>query len=61
MRYFLTLKPFPEKEVTVGDYCQAERQCGFTPKLNRNHPQYHLTPATAAFNCGPISGRIEYK
>ena len=63
-RYFLSCKLGAEKverEVTLEEYCKAERAAGFRPKLWSSDPAYMTTPATGGFSNGDgISGRIEY-
>jgi len=62
-RYFIGYKLSDreiEEEVTLEEFCQAERQAGFHPKLSPSDPEYMTTPATAAFGNGVMSGRIEY-
>jgi len=62
-KYFLTATLGDEqieKEVTLEEYCRAERQAGFRPKMSSDEPGYMTTPATASFSSGNISGRIEY-
>lgn len=49
-----------EKEVTVEEYCRAERNAGFRPKLPTDHPKYMVTPATGGFGRDSMGGRIEY-
>ena len=49
-----------EKEVTLEEYCKAERNAGFRPKLSSDHPDYNTTPATGGFSSGNVSGHIEY-
>lgn len=63
-RYFLSATIGGEKierEVTLEDFCKAERDAGFRPKLPSNDPAYMTTPATSGFgNSNGISGRTEY-
>ncbi len=50
-----------EREVTIEEFCKAERAAGFWPKLPSNDPAYMTTPATGGFgNSNGISGRTEY-
>lgn len=49
-----------EREVTLEEYCLAERKAGFYPKLSSDHRDYLTTPATASFGNGHISGRSVY-
>ena len=62
-RYFLSVELAGErieKEVSLEEYCKAERAAGFRPKCSSDEPQYWTTPATAGFTgCGK-SGRIKY-
>lgn len=49
-----------EREVTVEEYCKAERMAGFMPKMSSDDPRYLKTPATGGFSSGSsLSGRIE--
>lgn len=62
-KYFLAVNLGGEtttREVTLEEYCAAERQAGFRPKLPSYHPEYMTTPATGAFSSGIISGSIKY-
>lgn len=52
-RYYLTLLDGPEREVTRGDFIEAERSAGFYSKFGPDHP------ATGGFSNGTISGRSE--
>lgn len=49
-----------EREVSVEEFCKAERSAGFRPKLPSDHPKYMTTPATGGFAGGGICGRISY-
>ncbi len=50
-----------EREVTLEEFCKAERGAGFRPKLWSGDPAYMTTPATGGFsNSNGISGRTEY-
>ena len=63
-RYFLSCLLGGEKverEVTLEEFCRAERAAGFRPKLWSGDPAYMTTPATGGFsNSNGISGRTEY-
>lgn len=62
-RYFLSVTIAGEKierEVTLEEFCKAERAAGFRPKLWSGDPAYMTTPATSGFGSGMISGRTEY-
>ncbi len=60
-RYFIKLGDGPEREVSLTEYCAAERNAGFYPKgPSRSDPEWMTTPATASFSNGSISGRIVY-
>jgi hypothetical protein len=62
-KYFLSAKLGDEKverEVTLEQFCHAERAAGFRPKMSFADPRYMTTPATGGFSAGVISGRIEY-
>ncbi len=51
-----------EREVTLEEFCKAERAAGFRPKLWSGDPKYMTTPATGGFGgSGGISGRIKYE
>jgi len=64
-RYFLTVTIAGEKierEVSLEEFCNAERQAGFRPKLSSDNPQYMTTPATGGFGSSSgISGHIHYE
>ena len=47
-------------EVSLEQYCRAERAAGFRPKLWSGDPNYMTTPATGGFSGGNVSGRIAY-
>jgi len=50
-----------EREVTLKEYCEAERRAGFRPKMASDNPAYMTTPATAGFGSSKgIRGRIKY-
>jgi hypothetical protein len=49
-----------EKEVTLKEYCSAERSAGFRPKMSSDHPDYMTTPATGGFGGSGISGRMRW-
>lgn len=63
-RYFLSVKLAGEKierEVTLEEFCKAERAAGFYPKLWTGHPEFMTTPATGSFGSGEgISGRVQH-
>lgn len=62
-RYFLSAKlgdETIEREVSLEEFCKAERSAGFRPKLWSGDPAYMTTPATGGFSSGNISGRTEY-
>jgi hypothetical protein len=63
-RYFLVVELAGEKiekEVSLEEYCKAERQAGFRPKMASDDLLYMTTPATAAFGCFPgVCGHIKY-
>lgn len=64
-RYFLSVTLAGEKierEVTIKEFCMAERQAGFTPKISSRDPRYMTTPATGGFSSttSGISGRVEW-
>ena len=64
IRYFLQTDSnigSKKKEVTVEEYCKAERKAGFFPKLPRTDPKFMTTPATAGFSNGIITGSIRYE
>lgn len=59
-RYFLSVVLGSEKverEVTVEEFCKAERAAGFRPKLPSSDRFYMVTPATGGFSSGASSGR----
>jgi hypothetical protein len=49
-----------EREVSVEDFCKAERQAGFYPKLWSGDTAFMTTPATGGFSSSGVSGRVEY-
>ena len=50
-----------EREVTLKEYCEAERRAGFRPKMASDNPAYMTTPVTAGFSSSAgIRGRIKY-
>ncbi|MCK5020623.1 MAG: hypothetical protein KAS32_26625 [Candidatus Peribacteraceae bacterium] len=49
-----------EREVTLEEFCKAERQAGFRPKMASTDKGYMTTPATGGFGAGNNGGRIEY-
>lgn len=62
-RYYLRDEPGGQlREVTVEEYCAAERRAGFRPKMASTHPDYMRTPATASFSSSacPVSGETRY-
>ena len=64
-RYFLSVTLAGEKierEVTVEEFCRAERQAGFHPKMSFSDPHYMTTPATGGFGStmSGISGRVQW-
>ena len=62
-RYFLSAKlgaEVIEREVSLEEFCKAERAAGFRPKLWSGDPAYMTTPATGGFSNGSMSGRVEY-
>lgn len=51
--YFLSVTLAGEKierEVTLEEFCKAERAAGFRPKLSSSDPRYMTTPATGGFS-----------
>ena len=47
-----------EKEVSLEEFCRAERAAGFRPKMSSDDPRYMTTPATGGFSSSyGISGR----
>lgn len=59
-RYFLCATLGDEKverEVTLEEFCKAERAAGFRPKMWSGDPRYMTTPATGGFSSGVVSGR----
>lgn len=62
-RYYLSATLGTEKverEVTLEEFCRAERAAGFRPKLPSTDRHYMTTPATGGFSSGGISGRSVY-
>lgn len=62
-RYFLSATlggETVEREVTLEEFCKAERAAGFRPKLWSGDPAYMTTPATGGFGGSGIRGRVEY-
>ena len=63
-RYFLSATLAGEKverEVSLKEFCAAERAAGFRPKMSSSDPAYMTTPATGGFSTSNgISGRTEY-
>lgn len=49
-----------EREVSLLEYCRAERQAGFRPRMAYDDPRYMTTPATGGFSGNGISGSIKY-
>ena len=49
-----------EREVTLAQYCAAERMAGFRPKLSSSDSAYMTTPATGGFGCGNVGGIVRY-
>lgn len=47
-----------EREVTLAEFCEAERMSGFRPKLSSSDSAYMTTPATGGFSCGNIGGSV---
>ena len=48
-----------EKEVTLEEFCRAERAAGFRPRMSSDDPRYMTTPATGGFvSSYGISGHI---
>ena len=62
-RYFLSVvlgSERVEREVTVKEFCEAERRAGFRPKLSSTDPNYMTAPATGGFGSfSGIGGRME--
>ncbi len=52
-RYYLSHKLIGEKEVTVEQFMEAERQAGF-------HAKFPGRPATGGFGFGDISGKVRH-
>ena len=49
-----------EKEVSLEEYRKAERGAEFRYEMSSADPRYMMTPATAGFSSGSISGHINY-
>lgn len=49
-----------EREVSLEEFCKAERAAGFRPKLWSGDPAYMTTPATGGFSSGESGGRVQY-
>lgn len=47
-------------EVSVEEYCRAERDAGFRPRMPSDHPEYMRTPATGGFGGSGTRGKVEY-
>jgi hypothetical protein len=61
--YFLSVALAGEKierEVTLEEFCKAERAAGFRPKLSSDHARYMTTLATGGFSGSGVSGRVKY-
>ena len=62
-KYFLSVELAGEKierEVSLEEYCKAERAAGFRPKCSSDDLKYWTTPATAGFSGCGRNGRIQY-
>jgi hypothetical protein len=62
-KYFLSVTFNDEKierEVSLEEYCKAERNAGFRPKMASSDPKYMTTPATGGFSSGEISGSQKF-
>ena len=63
-KYFLRVTLAGEKikrEVSIEEFCKAERAAGFRPKLSSCDPKYMTTPATGGFSAGgSVSGSVEW-
>ena len=60
-RYFLKTGPQEDfQEVSVEDFCRAERAAGFRPKLSSLDPRYWVTPATGGFSGSGTKGEVRY-
>ncbi len=62
-KYYLTATLGNEqikREVSLEEFCKAERQAGFRPKLPSTDPRYMTTPATGGFSSGSISGSMDW-
>lgn len=64
-RYFLSAKlgsEYVKREVTLEEFCKAERAAGFRPKMPSTDPRYMTTPATGGFGSSEgISGHVEWQ
>lgn len=49
-----------EREVSLEEFCKAERQAGFRPKMSSDNPLYMTTPATGGFSGCGITGSVKY-
>ena len=61
--YFLSVTLAGEKierEVTLEEFCKAERAAGFRPKLSSSDPRYMTTLATGGFSGNGVSGSVKY-
>lgn len=47
-----------EEEVTLEEFCKAERRNGFKPKLPSTDENFMTTPATGGFKSGSVEGRV---
>ena len=62
-KYYLSVELAGEKierEVSLIEYCKAERQAGFRPRMASDDPRYMTTPATGGFSGNGIRGSIKY-
>ena len=62
-KYFLSVcfaGELIEREVSLEEFCRAERAAGFRPKMSSDNPHYMTTPATSGFGSGCSNGRVEY-
>jgi hypothetical protein len=62
-KYYLSVELAGEKierEVSLLEFCKAERQAGFRPKLPSSDSRYMTTPATGGFSDGTITGSVKY-
>ena len=64
-RYFLKVVlggETVEREVSLKEWCKAERAAGFRPKMASDDPRYMTTPATGGFGgSSGISGSIKFE